>query len=303
MSAAPVLAQARLLWAAGAILGEGAIWDDRAQHLWWVDIRGQRLHRMDEAGAHRRSWDLPQPVGCVALTEEAGRVILGLRAGVFTFDPDSGALALLAVPEHHTAEHRLNDGKVDSAGRFWNGTLHDEERSEEGALHVVDWPRQPARIDAPYTVPNGPAFSPDGTVMYCADSPTRIIHALRPEDGMVRKRTFIRFTEEDGYPDGMTVDAEGCIWVAHWDGGCVSRFAPDGRRLGRIELPTPKVTSCAFGGADMRSLFITTAGGSGTAEEGSAGGVFLARTSVGGLPSGRMRLADGKEGQAGESRG
>jgi D-xylonolactonase len=102
---------------------------------------------------------------------------------------------------------------------------------------------------------------------------------------------FVRFADDDGYPDGMAVDAEGCLWVAHWSGGCVSRFAADGRPLGRIEVPTENVTSCAFGGADMRTLFITTAGGLGSVGEGIAGGVFMARTAVAGLPSGRARLA------------
>jgi xylono-1,5-lactonase len=285
----PILGQARLVWAAGARLGEGATWDDRAERLWWVDIRGRRLHRMDDAGGDHRSWDLPQEPGCLALTDEPARMLLGLRTGVFSFDPETSRLELLAAPEGHSAEHRLNDGKVDPSGRFWFGTMHDEERLAEGALHVLDWPQRATRIDGPYTVPNGPAFSPDGRVMYCADSPHRIIYAFRLEGGMAQKREFVRFTDEDGYPDGMTVDAEGCIWVAHWGGSCVSRFTPDGRRLGRIEVPTEKVTSCAFGGADLCTLFITTAGGSSVPEEGTAGGIFAARTAVAGLPAARAR--------------
>jgi xylono-1,5-lactonase len=285
----PILGQARLVWAAGAKLGEGATWDEHGARLWWVDIRSRRLHRMDEAGGDRRSWDLPQEPGCLALTGEPARMILGLRTGVFAFDPETSRLEPLAAPEGHSAAHRLNDGKVDPSGRFWFGTMHDDELPAEGALHVLDWPQRAMRIDAPYTVPNGPAFSPDGRVMYCADSPTRIIYAFQLEGGMARKQEFLRFTNEEGYPDGMTVDAEGCLWVAHWGGGCVSRFAPDGRRLGRIEIPTGKVTSCTFGGADLRTMFITTAGGSGVPEEGTAGGIFVARTAVAGLPAGRVQ--------------
>ena len=289
-----LLGQARLVWAAGAELGEGATWDAHAARLWWVDIRGRRLHRLDEAGGDRRCWELPQEPGCVALTDDPARVVLGLRTGVFFFEPDTGRLEPLAVPEGHAPGHRLNDGKVDPSGRFWFGTMHGEERPAEGALHLLERPgAAAARADGPYTVPNGPAFSPDGRVMYCADSPAGVVYAFDLDGSRpARKREFVRFAEGEGHPDGMTVDAEACLWVAHWGGGRVSRFAPDGRRLGHIGVPTEHVTSCAFGGADLRTLFITSAGGTGSAGAGPAGGVFTARTDAAGLPPGRMRLAE-----------
>ena len=142
-----LLGQARLVWAAGAELGEGATWDAHAARLWWVDIRGRRLHRMDEAGGDRRSWKLPQEPGCVALTDDPARVVLGLRARVFLFEPETGRLDPVAVPEGHAPGHRLNDGKVDPSGRFWFGTMHDEEHPAEGALHVLERPRATA-VDA-----------------------------------------------------------------------------------------------------------------------------------------------------------
>ena len=288
-----VLGRARLVWAAGAELGEGATWDARTARLWWVDLRGLRLHRMDEIGEDRRSWDLPQEPGCIALTDDPARVVLGLRTGVFLFEPETGRLEPVAAPEGHTSAHRINDGKVDPAGRFWFGTMHDEEHPAEGALHVLERPRPAAgtRADGPYTVPNGPAFSPDGRVLYCADSPGGVLFAFDLDGSTpARKREFVRFLEGEGHPDGMTVDAEGCLWVAHWGGGRVSRFAPDGRRLGHIGVPTENVTSCAFGGADLRTLFITSAGGTSNAGAGPAGGVFAARTAPVGLPPGRIRL-------------
>jgi D-xylonolactonase len=285
------LGQARLVWAAGARLGEGALWDDRAGRFWWVDIKGSCLHRMDEAGSDRTSWDLPQEPGCLALTEDPARIIIGLRTGVFYFEPETGQLEFVAAPEGHSACHRLNDGKVDPSGRFWFGTMHVDEQPSEGALHILDGPGRIARIDGPYTVPNGPAFAPDGHVMYCADSPNRVIYSFDLRHGASEKRMFVRFGDDDGYPDGMTVDAEGCLWVAHWGGGCISRFSVDGQLLGKIELPTENVTSCAFGSVDMRTLFITTAGGPGGTERGIAGGVFTARTKVAGLPAERARLA------------
>ncbi|MBL6455600.1 SMP-30/gluconolactonase/LRE family protein [Belnapia sp. T6] len=283
----PILAEASPVWVAGARLGEGALWDDRAGRLWWVDIQGRRLHRMDEAGGDRRSWDLPQEPGCAALAKDPAALLLGLRSGVFRFAPETGRLDFLAAPEGHRASHRLNDGKIDRSGRFWFGTMHAEELPSEGALYRLEGPGRVLHFDGPYTVPNGPAFSPDGRILYCADSPTGIVHAF---EGSAR-REFLRFREADGHPDGMTVDAEGCLWVCHWGGSRVSRFRTDGQLLGRIELPVENVTSCAFGGADLRTLFITTAGGSGVPGPGLAGSVFAARTAVHGLAAGRAMLA------------
>ncbi|MBL6080394.1 SMP-30/gluconolactonase/LRE family protein [Belnapia sp. T18] len=288
----PVLGQARLVWAAGARLGEGAVWDDRGGRLWWVDIKGCSLHGMDEAGGDRRSWQLPQEPGCLALTENPARIIIGLRTGVFSFEPEAGQLEFVVAPKGLLADHHLNDGKVDPSGRFWFGTMQVDQHPAEGALHILDGPGQVTGFAGTYTVPNGPAFSPDGHVMYCADSPIRIVYSYDLRREISEKRMFVRFGDDDGCPDGLAVDAEGCLWVAHWGGGCISRFSADGQLRGRIELPTENVTSCAFGGVDMRTLFITTAGGPDGAGTGIAGGVFAARTEVAGLPSGRARLME-----------
>jgi D-xylonolactonase len=279
----------RLLWAAGAKLGEGALWDDRIGRLWWVDIHGRQLHRMDETAEERTSWDLPQEPGHVALTENPERLILGLRTGHFLFEPRHGRLDVLTVPQGHSPRHRLNDGKVDHAGRLWFCTMHEAEQAAEGALHMLGPEWQVVHVAGPFTVPNGPAFTGDGAVMYLADSPTRTVLAFDVEAGRpVHQRELLRFAEDDGYPDGMTLDAESGLWVAHWDGGRVSRFAADGSRLDSIRLPVAQVTSCAFGGADLRTLFITTAGGSGLPGEGPAGGLFAIRTAVSGLRAGRV---------------
>jgi sugar lactone lactonase YvrE len=284
-------AEPRLLWAAGAKLGEGALWDERIARLWWVDIHGRRLHRMDEAGQDRASWNMPQTPGHVALTDDPERLILGLRSGHFLFVPRHGHLEALAVPQGHSAHHRLNDGKVDAAGRLWFGTIHEAEHAAEGALHVLVLARQASRVAGPFTIPNGPAFAGDGTGMYLADSPARVVLAFDIVDGrLVQQREHLRLAEDEGYPDGMTVDAEGGLWVAHWGGGRASRFAPDGSRTGSIRLPVRDVTSCAFGGTDLRTLFFTTAGGNGQPDEDLAGGVFAIRTAVAGLRAGRVLL-------------
>ncbi|MBB5694990.1 SMP-30/gluconolactonase/LRE family protein [Muricoccus pecuniae] len=281
----------RLIWPAGAELGEGALWDDRIARLWWVDIRGRRLHRADEAGGSRASWDLAEEPGHAALTDDPARLILGLRSGPGLFEPATGRLERLAAPEgHDPSRHRLNDGKADAAGRLWFSTMEEGEEAPEGALHLLLGPGRAPRVAGPFTVANGPAFSPDGRTLYLGDSPAHTVFAYAMRDGRLgERREFIRFAGDDGFPDGMTVDAEGCLWVAHWDGGRVSRFGPDGAHRGSIALPVPKVTSLAFGGADFRTLFITTAGGEGREDEGPAGGLFAVRTEVAGLPAGRVR--------------
>jgi D-xylonolactonase len=281
----------RLLWAAGARLGEGALWDDRIARLWWIDVEGRRLHRMDEAGGDRATWDLPQVPGHVALTDDPERLILGLQPGHVLFEPRQGRLEALAVPQGHSPQHRLNDGKVDPAGRLWFGTMHAAEHAAEGALHRLGHGPEAPRVAGPFTIPNGPAFTADGAVMYLADSPARLVLAFDIRDGHpTRRREFLRLDEVAGYPDGMTVDAEGGLWVAHWDGGRVTRFAPDGSPTCSIGLPVARVTSCTFGGADLHTLFVTTAGGSGHPDAGSAGGVFAIRTTAGGLRAGRVPL-------------
>ena len=182
----PLLGQARLVWAAGAELGEGATWDAHAARLWWVDIRGRRLHRLDEAGGDRRCWELPQEPGCVALTDDPARVVLGLRAGVFLFEPGTGRLEPLAVPEGHAPGHRLNDGKVDPSGRFWFGTMHDGERPAGGALHLLERPgaaaAQPRR--APRDLSGGELQAGDGDA---EPAPARVL-ARAITDARLRPR-------------------------------------------------------------------------------------------------------------------
>ncbi|MDB5372916.1 MAG: Sugar lactone lactonase YvrE, partial [Belnapia sp.] len=279
----------RLMWAAGAKLGEAALWDDRIACLWWVDVQSRRLYRMNEAGGERASWDLPHVPGHVALTDDPERLILGLQPGHFLFEPRQGRLEALAVPQGHSPRHRLNDGKVDAAGRLWFGTMHEAEQEAEGALHWLDPGSEATRVAGPFTIPNGPAFTADGAVMYLADSPARVVLAFDMEAGRpIRRREFLRLKEDAGFPDGMTVDAEGGLWVAHWDGSRVSQFNPDGSLACSIRLPVAQVTSCTFGGADLHTLFVTTAGGSGHPGGGPAGGVFAIRTKACGLRAGRI---------------
>ncbi len=291
----------RLLWPAGAELGEGPLWDDRAALIYWLDIEGRRLHRTDAAGGARRSWELPARVGCAALTERPGLLLLGLESGLHLFRPDAakadagGVLDFLARPDPHGPEIRPNDGAVDVAGRLWFGTMALSQREGAGALHRLGPEGRCRCLETGWTIPNGPAFSPDGARLYWADSGRRCVFAFElgpdgePRDG----RAFLRLAEaEPGVPDGMAVDAEGCLWVALNGGGRVARYAADGRCLGEVALPTPAVSSCAFGGEGLATLFVTTArqGAEAGGDPDTAGALFAVPTRTRGLPAGRLRL-------------
>jgi xylono-1,5-lactonase len=156
---------------------------------------------------------------------------------------------------------RLNDAKVDPEGRIWFGTMHNPEQEKSGAFYRLDRDFSVDEVDRGYIVANGPTFSPDGTIVYHTDSFTREIYrfAVRPDGSLADKRLFARFTEEEGYPDGMTIDRDGCLWVAHWAGWRITRFRPDETRDRVIPMPVSQVTSCTFGGDRLDRMFVTSA--------------------------------------------
>ena len=205
---------------------------------------------------------------------------------------ESGQAAIpgeLARIEPDRPGNRLNDGKADARGRLWVGSMDDAEEAPAGSLYRIDPDGAVSRVDEGYTVANGPALSPDGRTIYHTDSAARTVYAFDVgRDGSLSgKRAHIRFSEGDGYPDGMTCDAEGGLWIAHWDGGRVSRFLPDGRLDRAIPLPVSRVTSCVFAGPDLDRLFVTTAS-HGRPEEPLAGALFECAPGVRGLPPGRF---------------
>ncbi|HZG45679.1 MAG TPA: SMP-30/gluconolactonase/LRE family protein, partial [Allosphingosinicella sp.] len=208
--------------------------------------------------------------------------------GFLDIAPDLTA-TVIADPEPDLPANRFNDGKVDRAGRFWAGTMDRHERDASGSLYRLDPDRSWTRIDSGYRVTNGPAFSRDGRTMYHTDSARQTVYAFDlAEDGSPsNRRVHLHFGEGDGYPDGMTVDAEDCLWIAFWDGWCVRRFSPAGQRLAELRVPAQRPTSCAFGGPDLDQLFITTASRDLTAEERArqpcAGGLFMTSPGVTGL--------------------
>jgi sugar lactone lactonase YvrE len=278
-----------------ATLGEGAVWCDRTQALYWVDILAPALHRYDPASGKDRAWLMPEPVGTVALGP-AGRVVVALASGLAWFDPETDRLDRFLPIEADRPNSRLNDGRCDHQGRLWVGSMSRGTPEPIGVLYRCTG-RAAAPILTGIQVPNCTAFSPDGRRMYFTDTPTRVVRAfgLDPQTGELSgEREFATFPASRGWPDGATVDAEGGLWVAHWDGGCVSRFTPDGELDRSIRVAAPRVTCCAFGGPDLGTLFITTARHGLDAEALSkaplSGGLFAVRPGVAGMPEPRFRM-------------
>jgi xylono-1,5-lactonase len=240
-----------------ATLGEGPVWVGAEAALYWVDIVEGRLFRL--ASGQTEDIPLTRPL-CSIVPRMGGGYIGGSLDGLVSVSRDF-AITPLVHPEPDLPDNRFNDGKVDRAGRFWAGTMDRTERSASGSLYRLDASLACTRFDEGYTVTNGPAFSRDGRTMYHTDSGRQTIYALDLDaDGnAANRRVFARFGDGDGYPDGMTVDADDCLWVAFWDGWCIRRLSPEGQRLAEIATPVQRPTSCAFGGERLDELYITSA--------------------------------------------
>ena len=240
------------------MLGEGPVWVERDQALWWVDIKGPAIFRWRSGEVQR--WTPPLRIASLAPATRGG-FVAGTEQGFMWVDPDRDRYEPILHPEAHAPDNRFNDGKVDRSGRFWAGTMDDREKEARGKLYRLDTDLACTAVDEGYMVTNGPAFSPDGAIMYHSDSARQIIYAfdLDPTGQASGRHVLARFEAGQGYPDGMTVDREGCLWVAFWDGWCIRRLSPAGEVIETIELPVQRPTSCAFGGADLARLFVTSA--------------------------------------------
>ncbi len=272
-----------------AVLGEGPVWVARESALYWVDIKGQRIFRRDEAG-NVADWRPPFRIASMA-PRESGGFVAGSENGFAFVDPAAGRYELHANPEPERETNRFNDGKLDRFGHFWAGTVDDEEVLATGALYRLHHDRSWRRMDDDYRVTNGPAFSPGGRLMYHSDSARRVTYVfdVDEEGNAVNRRVFREYgDDETGYPDGMTVDAQGSLWIAFWDGWCVRRYAPTGELIEMIEMPVQRPTSCAFGGAKLDSLYVTSArialDEAALEAQPQAGGLFMLKPGVSGLP-------------------
>jgi len=246
---------------AGCALGEGPVWDERGSVLWWVDIKNPAIHRIDPASGEHRRWPAPEAVTAVAL-REAGGLVCAMQHGFAFFDPETGGFHPIADPQADTPGARMNDGKCDRLGRFWAGGMDDAEKAPIGDLFSLDPGLGWQRVPIGFVVTNGISWSGDGRSFYLCDSDNRRIYAYDFEmgtGGLGERWLFTAFDETEGFPDGLCVDAEDHVWVAHWDGGRVSRRRPDGSIATVISLPAPRTTSCCFGGADLDILYVTSA--------------------------------------------
>ena len=274
---------------AHAALGEGPVWDAARGVLWWVDITAERVHRYDPRTGGDRAIAVGSAVGAVAPRSDS-TLLVALAWGLAVLDPDDGRPVTMLTFAGGDRLLRCNDGKCDPAGRFWVGRMTMDAAPGEGSLLRVDPDRTVTTRLAGLACPNGLAWSPDSTRMYFIDSDWGEVreYPYDPATGaMGEPRTLIRFPDDGSVPDGMTIDAEGCLWVARWGAGCVVRVTPEGAIVDRIDLPVSRVTSCTFGGDDLRDLYITTARGDATPEqlaaEPHAGGLFRCRPGVRGL--------------------
>ncbi|MBA2466642.1 MAG: SMP-30/gluconolactonase/LRE family protein [Sphingomonas sp.] len=270
-----------------AVLGEGPVWVASEAALYWVDIKGWKIFRLDEAG-ERREYATPFRVGSL-VPRASGGFIAGTDEGIAGIDLDAGRFTVLHNPEAHLPDNRFNDGKVDRSGRFCAGTMDDTEQHSTGTLYQVAADLNATPVDTGYKVTNGPAFSLSGDVMYHNDSARQATFAFDLDaDGKAsNRRLFASHGAGDGYPDGMTVDAEDCVWIAFWDGWCVRRFSPAGECIATLQVPVSKPTSCAFGGAGLDQLYITSASigldEQELAGQPQAGGLFVASPGVRGV--------------------
>jgi sugar lactone lactonase YvrE len=279
---------------ARAEVGESPVWDATTSRLWWTDIPARRLHCFCPASGANESFDTSGRIGCFALARTGGLVV-AMEHGFHRLEPASGVHEPMFEPEADRPENRFNDGRCDRRGRFLASSMHEPRTVPAGALWQVD-PAKGVRLLADHAlVGNGLAFSPDDRFMYWSDSRRGRVFRFDydSETGSAwNQRLWLETDDSLGRPDGAAMDTDGCYWSARFKGSRVIRFTPDGRIDREIHLPVSQVTMCAFGGPDLRTLFITTAreglNAAALAEQPLAGGIFAVDPGCQGLPEPRF---------------
>lgn len=267
------------------ILGEGPVWDVATQRYYWVDIVEGNIVSVSHTLDDHQTIHLPDKVACVVLTE-TGDLLLALSKQIATLDPKTQKLTYLTEPAAIGEHEMFNDGKVDCMGRFWIGTKHIEHAAPDGKLYTFEGGALTTKAEG-FTISNGLDWNLDHSVMYFTDSPVKTIYQYDFDKDSGQISNPKEFAKIDrGVPDGLTVDSLGQVWSAHWNGHCVTGYSPDGNIIDVIEMPCEKPTSCAFGGPDLKTMFITSATYyESPAEDTQNGYVFFKEMRVPGRPS------------------
>jgi sugar lactone lactonase YvrE len=293
---------AELVLEAKADVGEGPCWDEQNQVLYWIDITQKHIHRYTPITGSSETFMMDQPIGAVALTTDE-TLLCAMENGFYLYNLTDNLSTFLHDPEADRSDNRFNDGKCDAGGRFWAGTMSQTGKEKAGSLYCFHPDGRCERKLQKISISNGLSWSLDQRTLYYIDSPTREVVAYDIDlstGGLGDSRVAIRFSAEDGLPDGMTIDKEGNLWIAMWGGSCVLRYDPkSGRLLERVKLPVSQVTSCTFGGSALDELYITTARIGLTEEqlkqEPLAGGLFRFKTGSKGFPVARYHLQTNKQ--------
>ena len=244
------------------LLGEGPVWDAKQQMVYWVDILKGAIHEYSPKNKIHTTIFLNQMIGAFAFCTD-GHFIAALQNGFAFIDRASGEIKMIEDPEVHLPGNRFNDGKCDPAGRFWAGTMALTEEAGVGSVYTIEKDVAAVKKIDNVSISNGMAWSADHTTLYYIDSPSFKVVAYdydKTTGHISNERTIITISAEDGCPDGMTIDTEGMLWIAHWDGWQVTRWNPaTGEKLFHFSLPVGRVTSCTFGGENLEDLYITSA--------------------------------------------
>ncbi|WP_206950608.1 SMP-30/gluconolactonase/LRE family protein [Trinickia acidisoli] len=276
------------IWPLGAELGEGPVWSKSEKAVYFVDIKRKHVHRYAAETRETMTWPAPSEPGFIVPASD-GTFVCGLRKGLYRFDARTGTFDKLKDVERDQVGNRLNDGFSDPQGYLWFGSMDDEETAPTGALYRVGDDGEIERRDEDYVITNGPAMSPDRRTLYHTDTVGQTIYAFDVDahGTLSNKRVFIK-VQGTAHPDGMAVDAEGCLWVGLFGGGCIERYSRDGKQIDTVAFPCSNITKLVFGGDDLRTAYVTTAmkGLSAAQREREmlAGGLFTFRSPVPGLP-------------------
>jgi L-arabinonolactonase len=280
----------------GNTLGEGVLWDSARNRVWWTDIQERRLYRYEPLSRALERFDLPERLASFGFIEGTESIIAAFEFGFAHYHPESGTLGWISRPKHAAANVRFNDGRVDRQGRFWAGSMVEDQGDPAGKLYCLAKGISKVHL-GDIGISNSLCFSPDGQHMYFADSPRREIlkFDLDADTGALSNRQIFARTARGAYPDGSAMDSDGHLWNAQWGAGCVVRYAPDGTISGRVELPVTQPTCVAFGGDALDLLMVTSAretlDASTLEAQPQAGNLFIFKTDVAGCEESRYRVA------------